>query len=77
MPSNRRHVKAARKDLGYAHEWLHHFMDYPSSFYGSQHRRFFHDVEFVLMLRRLVGNDLAKEALHHILLDRQNQHDYL
>lgn len=77
MPSSREHVKTAKKDLGYVHEWLHHFMDYPSSFYGSQHRKFFHDVRFVLMIKRLVGHNLAKEALHHIVLDRQDKHDHI
>ncbi len=70
MPSSREHIKSAKKDLGYVHEWLHRFMDYPSSFYGSHHRRFFHDFEFVLMINRLCGEKLAKEALHHILLDK-------
>lgn len=48
-------------------------MDYNCSFYGSRHRKFFHDIKFVLSVKRVFGEDIAKEALHHILLDKHEK----
>ena len=70
MPSARVHRKLSLDYLGRYTAWLEHFIDIPAKGeLKSQHRRFFHDWDFIQFLDRKLGRELAREALLHIILD--------
>jgi hypothetical protein len=70
LPGARVHKKLSLDYLGQYTASLHRIIDAP--FKGelkSQHRRFFHDWDFVEFLDRKWGRELTREALFHIILD--------
>jgi len=70
LPSARVHKKLSLDYLGQYTPWLQRFLDAPAQGeLKSQHRRFFHDWDFIEFLDRKWGRELTREALFHIILD--------
>ncbi|MEM4975995.1 MAG: hypothetical protein QXT64_01570 [Desulfurococcaceae archaeon] len=64
------HRKISLKLLGQYTPWLHRIMDIASQGeLKSMHRRLFHDLDFLRYIREAGGEDLATEALLHIIVD--------
>ncbi|MBT9163168.1 MAG: hypothetical protein DDT24_00071 [Chloroflexi bacterium] len=74
MPGTMLHKKLSLNCLGQYTPWLHASIDAPvRGELKSQHRRFFHDWDFVQFLGRKWGRELAREALLHIILDLEEK----
>ena len=70
MPTARVHKRLSLDFLGQYNDWLQRIIDAPAKGeLKSEHRRFFHDWDFIQFLDAKLGRELAREALLHIILD--------
>jgi len=74
LPGARVHRKLSLDNLGQYTSWLQRLIDAPAKGeLKSEHRRFFHDWDFIEFLDRKCGRELAREALFHIILDIEDK----
>ena len=70
MPNAKIHRKQSLKHLGQFTPWLQRIIDAPSKGeLKSWHRVLFHNWDFVQLIEKKLGRDIAREALFHIILD--------
>ena len=70
MPTAALHKRLSLDYLGQYTPWLERIIDAPAEGeLKSEHRRFFHDWDFIQFLDTKLGRELAREALLHIILD--------
>jgi len=70
MPKRKYHVLIDRIVLGRECNALHYILDFPSRFYGSKHRKFFHSLEEATLIGFLLyGKEGIISAWLHLLAD--------
>lgn len=70
VPKRKYHALIDKIILGKKCNTLHYILDFPSRFYGSKHRKFFHSVEEATLIGLLLyGKDGIISACLHLLAD--------
>jgi len=72
MPKRKIHEKVSLKYLNQSTPFLHIMLDAPSKTMKHTHRALYHDLNTVLLIEKLFGEDLALEALLHIIVDLES-----
>ena len=70
MPILREHLKASRLLLGHSNKLVHQLMDEACKKHpGKIHRTWGHDLDDIIRIGQLLGEDAEDEALLHLLMD--------
>lgn len=72
MPSKKIHEKYSMIYLGYFTPFLHSMLDAPCKTMKHTHRALYHDYRTVILVEQLFGEELALEALLHIIVDLES-----
>lgn len=72
MPNQKTHKKISLFYLNQYTPFIHIMMDSPSKVMKHTHRALYHDYRTVQLIGELFGDDLALEALLHIIVDLES-----
>jgi len=72
MPNRKTHEQYSLAYLNQYTPFLHSMLDAPAKTMKHTHRALFHDYRTVLLIESLFGQDLALEALLHIMVDLES-----